>query len=79
LSGRKWPAGQFAIDMGNGFVKIDALQGLPLRERFEAVFNELFVSTTYHDQCHHWAKATTQQRDQALAAGHTPAGHWLVF
>jgi hypothetical protein len=47
--------------MGNGFAKIDALQGLPLREHFEAVFNKPFVSTTYHDQHRYWVKATTQQ------------------
>ncbi|KAF8220815.1 hypothetical protein L208DRAFT_1331550, partial [Tricholoma matsutake] len=78
LSG-KWPKGQYVVDMSLKFAEIDQLQGMSLKEHFEAVFQEHFVSVTYYDQWQCWAKATEQQHSAALAAGHMPAGRWVGF
>ena len=78
LSG-KWPKGQYVVDMSHKFTEIDQLRGMSLKECFEVVFQEPFVSAMYYDQWQRWTKATEQQCSAALAAGHTPAGHWVVF
>jgi hypothetical protein len=61
------------------FAEIDQLQGMSLKERFEVVFQEPFVSAMYYDQRQRWTKATEQQCSATLAAGHIPAGRWVVF
>jgi hypothetical protein len=70
----------FVVDMSSGFVKMDNLaSSMPLRERFEEVFSEPFVRSTYMDQRRRWIKASEEQREVGIVARHTAAGLWSAF
>jgi hypothetical protein len=81
LSSSIWHAGMYAIDMMEGFVKIDdpALAHLGLSERFQHVFKHPFHKSTYYDQRKRWAMATEEQQKMALDRGHSSSGLWTLF
>jgi hypothetical protein len=69
----------FVIDMSEGFAAMDAMKRASLRQRFEYVFREPFVRTTYFDQRSRWRAATEEQRVAAVVAGRTADGLWTAF
>lgn len=74
-----WPYGMFTVDMVEGFVRMDKLEHLPVRQQFQEVFNELFVASTYMDQRRRWLRASQEARDHALAGHRSACGLWGVF
>jgi len=67
--------------MRDGFVAMDssAFKQLPVTKRLEKVFGWAVPPQTYYDQRERWLAATEVERENALAAGHTPEGLWSVF
>ncbi|KAF8230268.1 hypothetical protein L208DRAFT_125311 [Tricholoma matsutake] len=69
----------FTVDMVEGFVRMDKLEHLPVQQRFQEVFNEPFVASTYMDQRRHWLRASQEAQDHALAGHCSACGLWGVF
>jgi phosphotransferase system IIB component len=76
---RPWPAGMFMVDMVHGFRRMDNLIGMTVQERFEDVFGEPYVRSTYADQRRRWLLASEKQREVALAGNRTVTGLWSMF
>jgi hypothetical protein len=80
-----WPIGCYAVDMMNGFARVDDLMRMkpPTKDRMnvlmdhvKTVFGVAIPYTTYRDQCTKWRKAPQALRDKVVEAGHTPSGLW---
>ncbi|KAJ7759414.1 hypothetical protein DFH07DRAFT_772225 [Mycena maculata] len=80
---RRWPYGMYVVDMADGFKDIDDMRTLriPRPERFKRAFKAPYVSSTYDNQRQWWEQAGkfSALTTDAIKAGHTPAGLWLLF
>jgi hypothetical protein len=76
-----WPADFYVVDIVRGFEKCDeARRGRKsVPEAFVKCFDIPFWCTIFYNHHRHWDKAPAAIRDQALHAGHTPAGLWMTF
>jgi len=79
--GKAWLASMYVADMQKGFLAMDSLdfKRLPVAKRLEKVFGWAVPPRTFYDQRERWFSATSKEREDALAAGHSPEGLWSVF
>ncbi|KAJ7914500.1 hypothetical protein B0H13DRAFT_2002205 [Mycena leptocephala] len=79
----RWPAGIYAVDMAQGFLRMEAadMQHIPLADRFQRVFQTSapFVQRTYTDARLRWTRGSESLRTAALDVGHTKEGLWSVY
>ncbi|KAJ7234419.1 hypothetical protein C8J57DRAFT_1574934 [Mycena rebaudengoi] len=77
---RRWPSGLYAVDMANGFMRMEGrdLQHLSVDDRFLEVFEAPYVGQTYRDQRRRWAIAPESLRTAVCDAGRTPSGKGLI-
>jgi hypothetical protein len=79
----RWPAGIYAVDMAQGFLRMEAadMQHIPLADRFQRVFQTSapFVQRTYTDARLRWTRGSESLRTAALDAGRTKAGLWSAY
>lgn len=83
-----WPIGCYAIDMMNGFARVDKLMKTKppandrhgrkqrLMEHVKTVFGVAIPYSTYRDQRTKWHRAPQTLRDKVIEGGHTPSGLW---
>ena len=80
-----WPIGCYAVDIMNGFARIDDFMRTkpPTKDRknvlmdhVKTVFGVTIPYTTYRDQRTKWRKAPQALQDKVVEAGHTPSGLW---
>ncbi|KAJ7772822.1 hypothetical protein B0H14DRAFT_3894648 [Mycena olivaceomarginata] len=68
----RWPAGIYAVDMAQGFLRMEAadMQHIPLADRFQRVFQTSapFVQRTYTDARLRWTRGSESLRTAALDA-----------
>ncbi|KAJ7710614.1 hypothetical protein B0H17DRAFT_1123745 [Mycena rosella] len=78
---RRWPAGEYTVDVIAGFVEMKSpeLARLPVDIRFRKIFGADYKQQTYNDQVRRWNTASEAQRQVARAAGRTPEGLWSIF
>ncbi|KAJ7509551.1 hypothetical protein B0H11DRAFT_1900966 [Mycena galericulata] len=79
----RWPAGVYAVDMAQGFLRMEAadMQHIPVADRFQRVFqtSAAFRQRTYTDARLRWTRGSESLRTAALDAGRTKKGLWSVY
>ena len=78
---RAWPSSFYVVDIVRGFEKCEAAARgrKSVREAFIKFFQVPFRHTTFYTHRRHWEAASQACRDDALRAGHKPAGTWTAF
>ncbi|KAG2145486.1 uncharacterized protein EDB93DRAFT_1251356 [Suillus bovinus] len=76
-----WPNGLYVIDIAAGFERMDSdeLKSLPVRQRFEIIYDRKFKKSTYNNTRRRWKEALDTFRTQLYKAGRTPSGLWDVL
>ncbi|KAF8075909.1 hypothetical protein FPV67DRAFT_1664229 [Lyophyllum atratum] len=78
----RWPHGMFAVDIIDGFIKMDdptfKTKFPDPSDRFENIFHCKFHPSTYFDQKKRWKYASGALRRKVEKAGRTPDGLWSV-
>ena len=79
--GKTWLASMYVTDMQKGFLAMDSLElkRLSVVKRLERVFGWPVPPRTFYDQRERWLSATSKEREDALAAGHSQEGLWSAF
>ncbi|KAJ7758980.1 hypothetical protein DFH07DRAFT_958124 [Mycena maculata] len=77
----KWPTGVYTVDMAAGLMRMDSMElaGMAQDARFENVFGEPYVRSTFGDSSHQWKAGSQSLKEHLTKAGWSPAGLWSVY